>query len=172
MDEAKASLVTITRDKAKYTGILQQLLTQGGILVPSHCLCDAVLHRGKRHQRWNIPRALSVAWASASHPLSPSGPGFGWAGLTLFWSYLFSSLLSIVVVFVVVKLTRGIGYALMQVPSLLWSYLFSSSPLSSSPTLFWFIFSFNISPGHSCGSCRVQINCWQRLPGVKATRSY
>merc|ERR1712212_1396955 len=29
MDEAKASLVTITRDKAKYTGILQQLLTQG-----------------------------------------------------------------------------------------------------------------------------------------------
>ena len=141
MDEAKASLVTITRDKAKYTGILQQLLTQGGILVPSHCLCDAVLHRGKRHQRWNIPRALSVAWASASHPLSPSGPGFGWAGLTLFWSYLFLSLLSIVVV---VKLTRGIGYALMQVPSLLWSYLFSSL-LSSGPALFWFIFSyFNI----------------------------
>ena len=33
MDEAKASLVTITRDKAKYTGILQQLLTQGVILV-------------------------------------------------------------------------------------------------------------------------------------------
>merc|ERR1712154_572474 len=29
MDEAKANLVTITRDKAKYTGILQQLLTQG-----------------------------------------------------------------------------------------------------------------------------------------------
>ena len=30
MDDAKASLITITRDKAKYTGILQQLLTQGG----------------------------------------------------------------------------------------------------------------------------------------------
>merc|ERR1711955_166856 len=29
MEDAKASLVTITRDKAKYTGILQQLLTQG-----------------------------------------------------------------------------------------------------------------------------------------------
>merc|ERR1719219_3336554 len=29
MEDAKASLVIITRDKAKYTGILQQLLTQG-----------------------------------------------------------------------------------------------------------------------------------------------
>ena len=32
MDDAKASLITITRDKAKYTGILQQLLTQGEVL--------------------------------------------------------------------------------------------------------------------------------------------
>ena len=33
MDDAKASLITITRDKAKYTGILQQLLTQGEVLL-------------------------------------------------------------------------------------------------------------------------------------------
>ena len=66
MDEAKASLVTITRDKAKYTGILQQLLTQGVILVShyhSASMRGVPTSRGKLLQRPQILflRALSVA---------------------------------------------------------------------------------------------------------------
>ena len=66
MDEAKASLVTITRDKAKYTGILQQLLTQGVILVSyyhSASMRGVPTPREKLLQRPQILflRALSVA---------------------------------------------------------------------------------------------------------------
>ena len=66
MDEAKASLVTITRDKAKYTGILQQLLTQGVTLVYyHHCasMRGVPTSRGELLQRPPILclRALSVA---------------------------------------------------------------------------------------------------------------
>ena len=66
MDEAKASLVTITRDKAKYTGILQQLLTQGVILVSyyhSASMRGVPTSREKLLQRPLILflRALSVA---------------------------------------------------------------------------------------------------------------
>ena len=46
--------------------------------VGSTCCCPVYLERGPL--QISLPRALSVAWASASHPLSPSRPGFGWAG--------------------------------------------------------------------------------------------
>ena len=52
MDDAKASLITITRDKAKYTGILQQLLTQGEVLL--------FIERGAFLRHWTtlLPSAL------------------------------------------------------------------------------------------------------------------
>ena len=61
--------------------------------VGSTCCCPVYLER--RPLQISLPRALSVAWASASHPLSPSRPGFGWAGWPIPTCFDFSCFVSL-----------------------------------------------------------------------------